>query len=106
MATPSSADVATVRRRANEPSQSPYSDLVLTALIAAHPLEFDEEGAPVAWDLWAAAAEIWSEKAAALSSHFDFSADGASYSRSQAYENARKQASYCASRRAARGIEL
>lgn len=106
MATPSEADIATVRRRAAEPSEATYDDAALATMIEAHPLEFDEEGAPVAWDLWATAADVWAEKTSALAGNFDFSADGASYSRSQAYEQAKKQAAFCASRAAARSIAI
>jgi len=44
------------------------------------------------YDLAAAAADIWEEKAAALSEEVDASIDGASITRSQAYEHAAAQA--------------
>lgn len=108
----SDADIATLRRRTTEPWGGTYSDLDLAELLAAHSLPDEAGNAPheAGWaptfDVWAAAADVWEEKAASLAGNFDFSADGASYSRSQAYEQARKQAAFCASRRAARSIAL
>lgn len=108
------AQIDRLRRLVNEPyNSSTYDDLLLTEMLEAHPLPDsdgrapdDEEWDSTSLDVWAAAADIWAEKAAALAGEFDFGADGANYSRSQAYEHARKQAAFCASRRAARGVRL
>ncbi len=56
------------------------------------------------YDLHAAAADIWEEKAAILSADYDFTADGATLARSQAYEQAMKQARYHRSRRSPKTI--
>jgi len=98
-----------------------YTDAQITTYIEAHPL-LDELGSePYSWDsstepptqdentdwiptydLNAAAADIWQERASALAARFDFSADGGNYSRSQAFEQYMKQARYYNSRRSAR----
>lgn len=105
------ADIATVRRRVAEPAlDGDYGDAVLAQMIEAHPLPDGAGVLPDAndwkptYDLWGAAADVWAEKASMLAGGFDFSADGASYSRSQAYMQARKQAAFCASRAAAKGV--
>jgi len=46
------------------------------------------------FDLNAAAAEVWDQKASSVAERFDFSADGASFKVSQLTENYRKQAAY------------
>lgn len=108
----STTDVMLLRRRTGELDGATYIDPDLAAMLEAHPLPDkegvlpDEDGWTPVYDIWAAAADVWEEKAAALAGGFDFSADGANYARSQAYEHARRQASYCASRRAARSIAL
>jgi len=54
------------------------------------------------YDLNAAAAEIWDEKAADLQDKFDFQADGGRYDRSQAYQQACKMAAKYRSRSCAK----
>lgn len=116
------AQIARLRRMVGEPdSSTTYTDDDLTTYIEEYPL-IDERGeAPYTWDtstepptedenddwiatydLNAAAADIWEEKAAGLAQDYDFKADGASFSRSQAYEQYLKQARYYRSRRAPR----
>jgi hypothetical protein len=117
------AQIAQLRRMVNEPTTTTYSDATLATYIEAYPL-MDERGEePYTWDtsteppteedndnwlatydLAAAAADVWSEKAAAPAEDFDTNADGADLKRSQAYEQAMKQARYYRSRRAARTI--
>ena len=58
------------------------------------------------YDLNSAAAEIWLEKAAALATAYDFTADGGSFSRSQMITQAQNMAAYYRARRAARSIRL
>jgi hypothetical protein len=58
------------------------------------------------YDLAAAASEVWAEKAAGLAANYDYSSDGASLSRSQAYEQALRQSRYYAARRRAGSIRL
>ena len=111
------AQIARVRRMTNEPDTTAYSDADIQGYIEAHklvdengnspripnPLDQDEMIANTEWvdtyDLNAAAADIWEEKAGVLSADYDFSADGGSYTRSQAYEQAMKQARAFRSRR-------
>jgi hypothetical protein len=104
-----------------EPTTTTYSDAALTAYIEAYPL-LDERGeAPYTWDastaiptqvvnpawvptydLHAAAGDIWEEKAGAVTGEVDFSADGASVSRSQGFDQCVRQAAMHRSRRAPR----
>ncbi len=108
----------------NEPTTSAtFSDDDIRDLIEENPLIDDRGEEPFFWDtstqpptkdtnedwivtydLNAAAAEVWAEKASVLSQDFDFKADGADYSRSQAYEQAMKQARYYRSRRSPKTI--
>lgn len=95
-----------------------YTDSVLDEYIEAYPL-LDERGEPpytwnaavtppapsvnenwiATYDLNAAAADVWDEIAAGLQVNFDFSAEGRSFSRSQAFEHAQARARYYRSRR-------
>lgn len=116
--------IAQLRRMVAEPSAATYSDAALSDLIEARPLT-DVNGAEpftdiyrfgtdttrvpnTSWipnyDLNAVAAMIWAEKASQLTGNFDFSADGGSYSRSQAYRLAMEQSRYYSGRRSARTI--
>jgi hypothetical protein len=119
------AQIAQLRRMVDEPTTATYSDAALTAYIEAHYL-MDERGQEayywdeltvpptkvlnLSWvptyDLASAAVDVWAEKAAILAADFDTSADGASLSRSQAYEQAMKQARYWSSRRKATTITI
>lgn len=96
----SEADIARLRRMTNEPSETTYSDETLATYLEAWPL-VDSKGREIgnanwteAYDLHAAAADIWEEKAAGFSVKHDFSADGASYSSNQLFEDAMKQANH------------
>ena len=110
--------IARLRRMVAEPTTATYSDAELKAYIERYPV-LDERGeAPYEWDtstspptqdtnedwiptydLHAAAGDVWEEKAGLLAANFDFQADGGNFSRSQAYEQAMKQARYHRSRR-------
>lgn len=101
----SSTDISRLRRMINELTTDNYSDVDLSTYIAAYP-KLDQEGRTIddddwaeAYDLHAAASDIWEEKAAAVQSKHDFSADGASFSSSQMYQNAMDQARYHAAKR-------
>jgi len=95
-----------------------YTDTVLSEAIERYPvadsageLPTDENGnANSQWtptyDLNSAAAEVWMEKAAALASAYDFSADGGSFNRSQMITQAQSMAAYYRARRAARSVRL
>ena len=117
------AQVTRLRRMTSELSAATYSDEDLQGYIEAHPL-IDERGeepgvydtstSPPTWetnagwvptyDLHAAAADIWTEKAATLAGDFDFNADGANYQRSQSHEHATQMAIFHTRRQAARTI--
>lgn len=117
------AQIARLRRMVAESTTATYRDDDLAEAIERYPL-IDERGeAPYTWDtsttpphqdtntewiptydLNAAAADIWNEKAAGLAADYDFSSDGSTFQRSQAYQQAERQARYYAARRAARTL--
>lgn len=116
--TATAAQVAQLRRMVNESGAETYADTDLEDIIEAYPCldargeepgDWDTSTSPPTWDanedwiptydLSAAAAAIWEEKAAILAQDFDFNADGGDYTRSQTYEQAMKQARYYRSRR-------
>lgn len=112
------AQLAQLRRMIVEPSTGTYSDAALAVYIEKFPC-LDEQGeapyilnyatvppshaANINWienyDLNAAAAEIWAEKASAVATNYDFTADGGTYTRSQLYNQAMAQSRYYAARR-------
>jgi hypothetical protein len=113
--------IAELRRKVAEPTYDNYSDALLADYIERYPLvdsvgeapyidddgelEDNEYWTPT-YDLNAAAAAIWSEKASTLAGNYDFSADGASYHRSQAYKQAQEQARYYSARRSIKTVTL
>jgi len=123
--TATALQIAEVRRMVAEPTTTTYSDVLVTAIIESYPM-MDELGTnPYYWtqvagvptkttdpvwvatyDLNAAAAKIWTEKASALAAKFDFKADGGDYSRSQAYEHAKGQADFYAKKRSMTTVHL
>lgn len=113
------ADIARLRRMVAESgATNGYTDTVLAETIARYPVPdaagvypVDEDGVTeVAWvatyDLNNAAADVWTEKSAALAANYDFTADGSDFKRSQAAAMAMKMASYYRSRRYAKGVLL
>lgn len=105
------ADLARLRRMVGEAGTATYTDSALITLLSSYPLP-DVAGewpllttgsANTDWvatyDLAATAATIWEEKAVAFVGAFDFTADGASFRKSQVYEQYMKQARRWASRR-------
>ncbi len=110
--------IARLRRMADEPMpqesgvEPVYSDEVLAEYIEAYPLPDLDGNLPdldtwtPTYDLNAAAADVWEEKAAALARRHDFSADGGRFNRSQQYEQALKQARHYRSRRAVRMLSV
>lgn len=95
-----------LRRMVAEPfATSTYTDDELKLYIAAFPLADDlgrqptEYGWTENYDLYAAAYEIWAEKAAAVAQDYNYSADGATLNRQGVYEQYMKQAKYHAARR-------
>ncbi|MBU2685886.1 MAG: hypothetical protein KKF27_21805 [Gammaproteobacteria bacterium] len=119
------AQIAQVRRWVNEPDDTTYDDDAISVYIEAYPL-LDERGEePYSWDtstepptkddnevwlptydLHAAAADIWDEKAAVVAQDFDFTADGGSYSRSQVVAQFERQARMHRARRRPGTIRL
>lgn len=110
--------IGRLRRMAGEVGGTTYSDGDLATYIERYPCvdvrgekpyELDISTNPptqeanedwiATYDLNAAAADVWSEKAGLLVKNFDFSADGGNYSRSQAHEMAMQQSRYYAARR-------
>ena len=101
-----------------EPTEETYSDEALAARIEAFPV-LDERGeVPYTWDtattpptkttndnwietydLNAAAAKVWGEKAAALTGEFDFRSDDQGFDRSQKYRQALKMSLFHNARR-------
>ncbi len=84
--TATAAQIAQLRRMVAEPTDATYDDMALAGYIEAH--DRGEAG----YDLHAAAADIWEEKAAALAGNMDFTADGATHHLSQQYQQAMAQA--------------
>jgi hypothetical protein len=112
-------EIAKLRRMVAEPTTATYSDLVIQATIETYPVVDARGEDPYVesttvpgtlainpdwtstYDLHAAAAAIWEEKAAAVQPDFNFGADGGNYSRVQKFENAMKMAKYHLARRSA-----
>lgn len=106
----SAEQIERLRRMVAEPTAETYSDAMLAAAIEARPV-VDSAGrrprdtsgvenrswAPT-YDLAAAAADLWEEKAAALAANYDFNADGGDYKRSQAFAQAQKMVHHYRSR--------
>ena len=116
--TASAADIATLRRMIAESGTATYTDGVLGTVLQGYPVPDAEGDYPYTsagsvnadwastFDLARAAAYIWQEKAASLSASYDFTADGATFHRSQAVTQALKMASYWNSKRMALGRVL
>ncbi len=123
--TATAAQIAQLRKMVNEPTEATYTDEDIQAAIERYPL-MDANGidptymdystqppTPTAnedwiptYDMNAAAADIWDEKASVRADDFDFQADGGSYSRSQTYEHASQMARKYRARRAMRHTQL
>ena len=111
---PSAAQIVKLRRMIAETASTTYTANELSGYIALYPLPYkdanglwldsDDTGWVATWDLAAAAADIWSEKAGAIADRFDFSGDGASHSVSQQVEHYQKMARYWNARRAMRKV--
>jgi|SRR3990172_1282612 len=106
-------EVSRLRRMVAEPTATTYSDISLRGYIERFPLMDSDGNDPSETDDWiptydlnAAAAEIWQEKAALLSAKYDVSVDTSTFHRSQAHDNAQKMARYYAARRSVSVIEL
>jgi hypothetical protein len=95
-----------------EGSMATYDDTTLNEYIEARAVidedgyEPDEDEWTETYDLNAAAADIWDEKAAALVGRIDFNSDGGQFSASQFYEQAKRQAQFYRSKSRPKGIVL
>lgn len=118
--------LATVRRYVAEADDSNgYSDEILNGIIEEYPLldergevpyTFDTSTQPPTqdanedwiqtYDLHAAAAQVWEEKASNIAHQFTFSADGGQYVRSEAHKQMMGMARYHRSRRAPQNQRL
>lgn len=116
--TATAAMIASVRRKTAELTTATYSDSDIQSEIEKYPLVDDRGEEAFTWDtstqpptqdanedwiitydLNAAAAIIWGEKAGLLAGNFDFAVDGGNFSRNQAFENAMKQTRHFQARR-------
>lgn len=111
------AQKAKLRRMVAEPTTATYSENTIGEYIEAYPTVDENGESPrvpstttpgqmmvnpdwtATYDLHAAAAAIWEEKAGSLAPKFDFSADGGSYDRSQMHQHAMQQVRHHLSRR-------
>ena len=107
------AQVERLRRMVSEPDDSQgYPEIFLAEAIERYPAydrdgyEQGDEDWVETYDLNAAAADIWTEKAAARSERMDFTADGSNFSQSQQYEQALKMARYYGARRAPGSVRV
>jgi hypothetical protein len=101
-------DLSRLRRLVNEPTTATYSDAELTAALERH-LALDSQGRRpyqyggvtldplyvTTYDVYAAAADVWEEKAAVVADEFDYSGDGANMTRSQKHAHFMRQAQTC-----------
>jgi hypothetical protein len=114
-----------LRRMVNELDTTTYTDNDLSDYIEKYPLldelgreaytvvtgtqpptyDRNEDWIPT-YDLNAAAADVWEEKAAAVANYFDFSADGGRYSASQKHQQYMEQVEHFRSQRAITTITL
>jgi hypothetical protein len=117
------AQIAQLRRMTAERTTENYSDVDMQGYIETYPL-VDANGLEPryyqastktmvenldwmpTYDLHAAAADIWEEKAANASEDTDFEADGGKYSDAQVYDHAMKQVRYHRSRRSPKTIQM
>ena len=89
-----------------------YTAAVLAEYVERYPVD-DEDGRDPedaeweeTYDLNAAAGDVWEEKASAIADLYNFTADGGTFNRSEAFEHARRQASHFRSRRFARSVKV
>lgn len=108
--TVSTAMINRVKQMTGESSSSTY-DATIAYVIADYPLvdSLGNEPSEIDWTatycLNSAAADIWEIKAAAVAQDYDFSADGASYKRSQVVDQYMKQAKRYRARRAPKTVK-
>lgn len=101
----SAAQILQFRRMVGESTDATYTDADLATYIESYPVIDTDGNAPDdadwvgSWDLNAAASTIWTEKAVTLAGNFDFTADSATFNRSQAYSQYMKMARFYNARR-------
>lgn len=104
--------IAQLRRMIAESGSETYSDDTLEAVIEKYPMidadgHFtDDDDWSETYDMNAAAADIWAEKAGAAAANYDFSADGASFNRSQEMDMATRMCAFYRSRRSMRTVRM
>lgn len=117
--------IITMRRLIAESTADTYTDQMIVAAIEARPVkdtrgvdwwEWDFTTTPPSqdenpnwiptYDMNAAAADIWDEKAAAVAGDFGFSADGATYNRQQVFDQYTRIAQKYRSRARLGGMKL
>lgn len=98
------ADIARLRRMIAESGSATYTDSALVSAIARYPLPdvtgewplLDSGSVNTDWtatyDLAAAAADVWEEKAMTKSENFAFTADGATFHKEQQFDHYRRNA--------------
>ena len=118
------AMAAELRRMVDEATEDTYDDDLIDDIIEKYPMldvlgtdpqDIDFTTSPPTiseaddwiptYDLNAAAAQIWGEKAAAVADEFDFNADGGSYTRSQKKQQYAEKARWYSSRRSLKTIK-
>lgn len=101
----SAFDLERLRRMINEPTESLYNNETLVTYIETYPVIDSEgrvstdEGWTAAYDLNAAAADLWEEKASLVQTYYNFSADGGKYDQDKLFETAMDKSRYHAARR-------
>lgn len=118
------AMAARLRRMVDESTEATYTDEVIDEYIERYPLldvlgqdpqEVDLTTTPPTisessdwiptYDLHAAAADIWEEKASAIADEFTFSADGGSFKRGEKYNQYMGKARHHLSKRSVKTIK-
>jgi hypothetical protein len=108
----SETDIATVRRRINEPTDAQFVDDDIASVIETRPLRDADGLGPTdagwdeSYDLAAAASDLWAEKAGARTDGYDFDADGGSFKRSQSFDQCMKMSRYWGKRRAPQSLTI
>lgn len=105
--------VARLRRMVAEPTTAVYSnEALLDEYIKQYPVPDASKNKPTeadwvpTYDLHAAAADIWEEKAAAIAHRFSYAADGGNYQEDQRYQHCLSQAKHHMARRRAQNRRL
>lgn len=122
--TVSASFVTRLRRMVDEPTDATYDDTALEEYLTRYrimdtlgsepytwtsttpPTQVDNTSWIETYDVHAAAAEIWTEKAAAVYDQHDFSADGGSYKVSQLYDHCVAMATFHNARASIKSIKL